>query len=106
MNPKRDRIYQEIETERERQDSLRGEQNHPLIPEGRRSDGLRWSDYFELEERAAKSAYERAERRGTLTWYHILREEYYEVLAAATLRKRREELVQMLAVGTAMGGSA
>lgn len=102
MNDKRREIYNEIEAERLRQDAKWGEQNHPIRPEGRRKDGLLWHDWFGFLARAAKDTCDRAAKKGKITWCHILREEFAEVFAEADGNGQRAELIQMLAVGTAM----
>jgi hypothetical protein len=81
-----------VVSERERQDSLRGEQNHPL---GTRPDFGLFADVW-------KSINERNVEQGTLTWAGILLEEVYEALAETDPAACRAELVQVAAVAVAM----
>lgn len=82
-------VLLEVDTERDGQDEKWGEQNHP--------DG---TGYAYLQEKAdqARRDCNLAAATGTVTWRHILREEYYEALACTDDQQLRAELVQVAAV--------
>ena len=83
-------VLAEVGCERVRQDRKWGEQNHPdgtgpTIPSlNAREHAIRECDY--------------AAKKGTLSWRHILEEEYREALAESDPAKLRIELVQVAAV--------
>lgn len=96
-------IWTEVRGERERQDELWGEQNHP--------DGtgpaVSFDGVFRMAEmaaanrlacKAAAGEYAEMSGRGPLTWRHILLEEVFEALSESDPAKLREELVQVAAV--------
>ena len=96
MTEKRISLFAEIHLERERQDAKWGEQNHPIRPE-------KLHNYFKAVAVLSRASCDRAAEDGTVTWYHILREEFFEVMAESTPEKQRQELIQMIAVGVSMG---
>lgn len=59
-------------------------------------------DEFYFVSEAAKRATDAAAKRGDLTWYEILREEYYEAFAEESLYNMRTELIQCAAVIVSM----
>jgi hypothetical protein len=91
----RDEILAAVLAERERQEILWGEQNHPDVPmvlpatkRGlHRADAEKW-----------KILNARRVNMGHLAWDGILLEEVYEALAEADPDKLRTELVQSMAV--------
>ncbi len=90
-------ILQAIITERGRQDLIWGEQNHPLKPT---KDSQ--TRYFQEKADKAKKLCDDAANCGTLTWFHIYKEEFYEIFAEDDPSKQMKELIQHLAVGVAM----
>lgn len=87
-------VYNEIADERQRQDAMWGEQNHPDgtgdwgklgIPRRKLADIARWHC-------------EQAFKGGEGTWYHILNEEWCEAIAEDDPLKLRKELTQCAAV--------
>jgi hypothetical protein len=91
----RESIFEEIHQERDRQDMKWGEQNHPIRVE---SDAI----YFIDQARLCRQVCDYEARNGTLTWYHILIEEFFEAFAEGEALKQRYELVQVAAVAIAM----
>lgn len=94
---KQTEILCEIVEERGRQNLIWGEQNHPIKPNDRqftRNMGTQ-ADY-------AKKTCDKAAEDGSITWYHILWEEFCEVFSEDDPRKQREELIQLNAVGLQM----
>lgn len=85
-------ILADITEERNAQDKKWGEQNHP--------DGTGHFNDGQIAELAIASA-DAAAEAGTLTWKHILREEYAEAMAERDPVRLREELVQVAAVAAA-----
>lgn len=90
-------VLGDIAMERAKQDAKWGEQNHRDIP--RTAAG-------KIRESADRSrvACEKAARAGTLSWAHILDEEFCEAMAEAAEGnedKLRAELIQVAAVATA-----
>jgi len=91
-------IAEEIISERIRQDQKWGEQNHPdgtgpdwpAIPIG----GSFTKDRADMARRACQSA----ASHGTVTWHHILAEEFAEAMAEADPVALRAELIQAAAV--------
>lgn len=69
-----------------------GIQHHP--------DGTGNAGYVVLADEAKRLA-DQAHENGTLTWRHILQEEYLEALAESDPEKLAEELVQVAAVAVA-----
>lgn len=92
-----DRVLSEVLAERIRQDTLWGEQNHPVHdatdPEG---IALLGRSYAGLE-RACKDRFQDAPP----SWAVILLEEVFEVMAARTSKDTRAELLQVAAVAVA-----
>lgn len=81
----------DVRQERLQQDRKWGEQNHP--------DGT--ADYFKITADAMRSVADYHAKTETLTWRHILEEEFYEALAETDPVKLRAELVQVAAVAVA-----
>jgi hypothetical protein len=88
-------IFNEVHAERERQDEKWGEQNHPI---------RRYSEaaFFRYEHDVAKKCCDNRASEGSLSWYDILREEFWEVFAEFEPEKQRAELVQVAAVAISM----
>ncbi len=84
-------VLQEVDLERERQDSRFGEQNHP--------------DFYErvAPEFVAlmRLKCDEATRAGCLTWQDVLTEEFTEAMGAQSEAELRAELVQVAAVAVA-----
>ena len=88
----RARVLAELSQERDSQNKRFGDQSH--LPNGTgHAPG-----YHETLLKLARASFERAEKRGLLTWEHILAEEFYEVLVETDPVKLRAELVQLGAV--------
>jgi hypothetical protein len=85
-------VLMELLQERGRQDEKWGEQNW----------ATGFSGAFLPRANRARDETEQAAQDGTLTWRHILTEEYYEALAETEPARQREELVQVGAVVVAM----
>lgn len=83
-----DRALYEIKQEARRQVSLWGVQHHPLG----------FSDGYKRLADIAREACDTAGKNGTLTWAHILDEEFFESLAEPDPVKARVELIQVAAV--------
>jgi len=84
-------VLGDVERERLRQDAKWGEQNHP--------DGTH--DSYTLRAEAERRLADNAAKHGSLTWRHILAEEFYEALAEEDPVKLRAELIQVAAVAAA-----
>lgn len=84
-------VLTEVYFEREAQDAKWGEQNHP--------DGT--SNELQCNADYARDLCDFAASRGTVTWQHILGEEFAEALAEEDPEKLRAELVQVAAVAVA-----
>jgi hypothetical protein len=84
-------VANEVVEERFRQNEKWGEQNHP--------DGT--GPQFTETSNEARAACDLAAEDGTLTWRHILVEEFYEALAEVDETKLRKELIQVSAVADA-----
>ena len=82
-------ILDELYAERMRQAAKFGEQNWP--------DGT-GAEIFARQADAAKVECEKGFKEGTLTWNHILTEEFFEALAEGAESDLRTELVQTAAV--------
>lgn len=86
-----DRIVEDVRAERARQVEQWGKQNHP--------NGT--SMKFKPLADSARHSCQMADASGAVTWMHISREEFFEVLAATDRADLRKELVQLIAVGMA-----
>ena len=86
-------VLGEVHAERVKQDERFGEQNHPLGTGG---------EWFKAKATYARADAEYAESLGSLTWRHVLREEFYEMLAEADPAKVRAEALQVAAVAVAV----
>lgn len=99
------RIFMDVAAERGRQILKWGDQTHPCVPwevPGMNPDQARVDKFIaERMEHAAREDCEREFKAGEGTWAAIAREEMAEAIAAPTRAKRREELVQTMAVLTA-----
>lgn len=84
-----DRVLQEVLAERIRQDARWGEQHHP--------DGTSSHNHAQAAD-TARRACQRATERDAVTWAHILREEFWEVMAETDPARLRAELIQVGAV--------
>lgn len=84
-----EQLAAEILAERHRQLAKFGDQRHP--------DGTSGHN-FKREADAARRSCQRAARNETVTWFHILREEFWEAMAETDQTKLRAELVQCAAV--------
>lgn len=85
-------VANEVVAERARQEAKWGEQNNP--------DGTGGAD-MELMAQIAKRETDEAHKDGSLTYKHILKEEFFEALAESNADKLRAELVQVAAVAVA-----
>lgn len=83
-------VLAEIEHERDRQDVVWGEQNHP--------NGTGMSPFDAPWAKAAKAICQAAASAGKVTWRDILNEEVRESFAESDPVKLRAELVQVAAV--------
>lgn len=81
-------VLVEVRDERERQNGMWGEQNHP--------DGT--STTYASQANAYRANTDAAQKNGTLTFRHILVEELFEALAEVDPAALRAELVQVAAV--------
>lgn len=88
-DPVKKDVLSEVAAERKRQDRLWGEQNHP--------DGTSGHNFRKMADLARRSC-QKAADGGYVTWLHIAREEFYEVMAETDPEKLRAELVQCAAV--------
>ncbi|WP_328739904.1 hypothetical protein OHA91_22890 [Streptomyces erythrochromogenes] len=84
------RFAQELDAERGRQLAKFGDQRHP--------DGTQDDAYNRTMRDAARAICEQHANRETLTWAHVLDEEYREALAETDPAKLRAELIQIAAV--------
>lgn len=89
-------VFQEVLTERLRQDAKWGIQDHPDIPKGCKTPHL----FFDIPTAdAARKFCEDAFRRGTGSFAHIFTEEVSEAIEDADTPERlRKELIQVAAV--------
>ncbi len=87
-------ILSEICDERARQDMKWGVQNHPFATKEIIAGSTISAD---IAKRNCKLNAE----RGTLTWYDILLEEFYEAFAESDVDKQIEEMTQVAAVAVA-----
>lgn len=92
-DPALEAVLHEVSMERDRQDTLFGDQSH--LPDGTGGDGYK---HLAVVDRWACKM---AAREGTLTWRHILHEEVSEAFAESDPEKLRTELVQIAAVACA-----
>ena len=85
-------VLNEVYAERERQTERFGVQNHPDGTGGRQR---------QVQLKDARDLYDLADRRGELTFRHILEEEVAEVFAETDPAALRTELIQVAAVAVA-----
>lgn len=78
-----------IDAERARQLAKFGDQRHP--------DGTSGHNFAKVADAARRSC-QKAAQNDTLTWFHILREEFWEAMAETDPAKLRAELLQIGAV--------
>lgn len=86
---------QDIADERVAQVEKFGDQSH--LPDGT----ALWGDQNFVMARRAQLQTDEAAKDGSLTWAHILTEEYWEALAETDPQKLRAELIQVAAVAVA-----
>lgn len=84
-------VLAEVAAERSRQDAKWSEQNHP--------DGT--DEVWRAAADRARRACQRAAAHDEVTWFHILREEFWEAMAETDPSSLRIELVQLAAVAVA-----
>lgn len=82
-----------VDEERQRQLRTWGDQRHPMGTSGHN---------FKREADAARRACQAAARNDTVTWFHIMREEFWEAMAETDPVKLQRELIQVAAVCQAM----
>lgn len=98
------KVLQEVQAERERQDNKWGEQNHPCLDQvllNRKGSctPMRMCEEYEIpSEGRAKRKCQDAFDKGTGTFAHIAIEEMSEIVSAFNIHKRREEIIQLAAV--------
>jgi hypothetical protein len=83
-------IAEQVDDELDAQDAKWGADRN--LPDG---TGSPW---FALSAKAAKDRTDRHAKAGTLTWHHILAEEFFEAIAETDSAKLRTELIQVAAV--------
>ncbi len=83
-------VLNDVFAERERQEAKFPDQSD--LPDGT------GTEHSKTVADLARSACDDAARCKTLTWKHILREEYAEAMAETELPKLRKELIQVAAV--------
>jgi len=93
----RESIFCEVDAERDRQDAKWGVQNHPVRPED-----FEAIEYFHQSVKKAKEKCDKHAKDGTLTWWHIVREELFEAMDEARPEGQRYELIQLAAVVVSM----
>lgn len=104
----REKVLDEINTERQRQDAKWGEQNHPdlnmtLLAREGGCTPARMAEHYEIPS-AVRATFlcEEMFRRGQGTWAHVLVEEVAEAVGTlGDTKALREELVQVAAVAVA-----
>lgn len=99
------KILEEIQQERTRQDEKWGVQNHPILdPLLLKRSGERMCEEYEIpSENRARQLVEIHAKRGDLTYMHILMEEISEAASCGTdTTELRKELIQSAAVLVAM----
>jgi hypothetical protein len=84
-------IMDEVRQERARQDARFGVQDHP--------NGT--SPQFKGLADAARNATRKAVNEQRVTWFHVLKEEFWEAMAESDRTALRAELIQVVAVGVA-----
>jgi hypothetical protein len=87
--PGLEKFTKDIVAERIRQLIKFGDQRHP--------DGTSGHNFARVADQARRDC-QKAAQKDTLTWMHIIREEFWEVLAETDSVKLRAELVQLAAV--------
>lgn len=96
-NINRQKIFNEVANERNRQDTIWGEQRHLSVLETFRQWDC-FNMYGIVEEEKAKELCEEAVNKKELTWAHIAIEELSEVICAPDDVLRRQEIIQLIAV--------
>lgn len=86
-----DKIFEDVRTERARQDEKWGKQRHP------HGTSIKFKPLAD----SARNSCRAADANNTVTWMHIFREEVWEALSETDRQKLRVELVQAIAVGVA-----
>ena len=86
----------------ERQDAKWGMQSHPFVCQTLTKKGAsieRIAEEYEIPTpNRAKQLCEINDKRGTLTWLHILQEEVSEAMESKSVQGKKEELIQVAAV--------
>ena len=95
VRAERVRIFLAIDRERERQDRLWGEQNHPII----RPEEAPFHVRFETD--AKKNCDEHA-AKGDLSWYDIATEEFAEIFGSERIEDQQRECIHLAAVVVSM----
>lgn len=93
-------VLLEVQHERNRQDEIFGEQNHPIIADDEFSAESR--EYYADQAELWKLANTFRKAKGGLAWDGILLEEVCEALAETDPARVRAELIQVAAVAVAM----
>ena len=91
----RESILQEVSAERDRQEAKWGPQDWPICSKHERTAYRSLVPFMQGE-------CNKAAQDGTLTFRHILAEEYVEAFAESDPIRQREELVQVAAVAVQM----
>ncbi|MEO3860946.1 hypothetical protein [Acrocarpospora sp. B8E8] len=86
-------VLAEVLAERARQDEKFGPQNWP--------DGTSDHSFHLVMADQAREACQQAAREGAVTWFHILREEFWEGMSEVDPARLRAELLQIAAVSVA-----
>lgn len=96
-------VLEQVRDERYEQDAVWGEQSYPdgTGPDVRAPWLVAQNPTLGMLADSARTACGLAFANGQGTWAHILREEFYEALAAPGVLELREELVQVAAVAVA-----
>lgn len=84
-------VMKEVADERARQDRRYGEQNH----------GNGTSVVYKSMEDSARNSCRKASESGSLSWFHILREVFWETTSKSDRVALRANLVKLVAVGVA-----
>lgn len=84
-------IMDEVRAERKRQDFLYGPQNHP--------NGT--SVVYRAMEDSARNSRVKARESNSLSWFHIMREVFWESVSKSDRVALRANLVKLVAVGVA-----
>lgn len=97
-----EKIFEEIRTERNKQDQKWGQQNHPVLNPDLKSASAQCSWHALPEEDYARTLVDKGVKEGTLTFMNILVEEISEAASCQDAVELRKELIQSTAVLVAM----